>query len=94
LQAITNWNWKKHSFTNKIALLFSTLSVSAFKIKFLWVPAHQNIPDNELVDQMAKLSTAEPSAPTLPGVLYKHVTTRLNFSDMLPVLSELYFRMW
>jgi len=27
LQAITTWNWKKHSFTNKIALLFSTLLV-------------------------------------------------------------------
>jgi len=28
LQSITNWNWKKHSFANKIALLYSTLSAS------------------------------------------------------------------
>jgi len=92
LQAITNWNWKKHSFANNIALIFSTFSVTGYEIKFLWVPARQNVPGNESADQFAKLSTAEPSAHTLPDVLYKHVTTRLNVSDMFPVLSELLFQ--
>jgi len=40
LESITNWQWKKHSFTNKIDLLFSTLSVTGYEIQFLWVPAH------------------------------------------------------
>jgi len=94
LQSITNWKWKKHSFTNKIVLLFSTLSVTGYDIKFHWVPAHQNISGNELADQLAKLSTAEPSAQTLHDALYKHVKTRLNLSDILPVIFEHCFKMW
>jgi len=62
LQSITNWQWKKHSFTNKIVLLFPTLSVTGYEIKFLWVPAHQNISGNEFSDHLEKLPTAEPSA--------------------------------
>ena len=46
LQSMTNWNWKKHSFTNKIALLCSALSASGCEVRFLWVPSHQNIPGN------------------------------------------------
>jgi len=33
LQSITNWNWKTHSFTNKIALLYSTLSASGYEVR-------------------------------------------------------------
>jgi len=44
LQSITNWNWKKHSYANKIALLYSPLSASGYEVRFLWVPGHQNIP--------------------------------------------------
>jgi len=47
-----------------------------------------------LADQLAKLSTAEPSAQILQNVLYKHVKTWLNLSDMLPVISECCFKMW
>jgi len=61
LPSITNCKWKKQSFTNKIALLRSTLSAACYEIRFLCVPAHQNIPRNEIADQLAKLSTAEPS---------------------------------
>jgi len=43
LQSITNWNWKKHSFANKTALLYSILSASEYEVRFLWVPGHQNI---------------------------------------------------
>jgi len=41
LQSITNWNWKKHSFANKIAL-YSTLSASRYEVRFLWVPGHKH----------------------------------------------------
>jgi len=34
LQSITNWNWKKHSFANKIPLLYSTLSASGTRFVF------------------------------------------------------------
>jgi len=61
LQSITNWNWKKYSFTNQIALLCSALLATGYEVRFLWVPGHQNIPGNEIADQVAKLSTAEPS---------------------------------
>ena len=60
LQSITTWNWKKHSFSNKIALLCSTLTASGCEIRFLWVPGHQNIPGIEMADTRAKLSTTEP----------------------------------
>ena len=36
LQLITNWNWKKHSFAYKIALLYSTLSASGYEVRFVW----------------------------------------------------------
>ena len=68
--------------------------VTGYETKFLSVPAHQNIPRNELADQLAKLSTAEPSAQTLHDVLHKHVKIRLNLSDILPVISEHCFKMW
>jgi len=84
LQSITNWNWKKHSFANKIALLYSTLSDSGYEVRFLWVSGRQNIPGNEIADQLAKLSTAKPSSNQPKCVHYKRVNTRLNFTDMLP----------
>jgi len=74
LQSITNWNWKKHSFSNKITLLCSTLAASGYEIRFLWVPGNQNIPGNEMADKLAKLSTAETSLSPPQGVHYKHVT--------------------
>ena len=86
LQSITNWNWKKHSFANKIALLFSTLSASGYKVRFLWIPAPQNIPGNEIADQLTKLSTTKSSSNPPKCVYCKRVNTRLNFTDKLPYL--------
>ena len=92
LQSITNWNWKKHSFSSKITLLCSTLSVLGYEIRFLWVPGYQNIPGNEMADKLAKLSTAETSLSPHQGVHYKHVPFRLNFSDILCFIPALFPR--
>jgi len=94
LQSITNWNWKKHSFANKIALLYSTLSAAGCEVRFLWVPGHQNILGNEIADQLAKLSTAKPSSNPPKCVHYKWVNTRLNFTDVLPYLYQHSFHAW
>ena len=58
------------------------------------VPGHQNIPGNEIADQLAKLSTAKPSSNPPPCVRYKRVNTRLNFADMLPHLYQHSFHAW
>ena len=92
LQSITNW--KRHSFANKIALLHSTLSASGYEVRFLWVPVHQNIPGNEIADQLVKLSTAKPSSNPPKCVRYKRVNTLLNFTDMLPYLYQHSFHAW
>jgi len=94
LQSISNWNWKKHSFANKIALLYSTLSASGYEVRFLWVPGHQNNPGNGIADQLAKLSTTKPSSNPPKCVHYKRVITRLNFTDMLPYLYQHSFHAW
>ena len=70
LQSIPNWNWKNHSFANKIAL-YSTLSASGYEVRFLWVPGHQNITGNEIADQLAKFSTAKPLPNPPKCVHYK-----------------------
>jgi len=93
LQSITNWNWKKHSFANKNAL-YSTLSASGYEVRFLCVPGHQNIPGNEIADQLAKLSIAKPSSNPPKCVHYNRVNTRLNFTDMLPYLYQHSFHAW
>jgi len=54
----------------------------------------QNIPGNEIADQLAKLSTAKPSSNPPKCVLYKRVNTRLNFTDMLPYLYNHSFHAW
>jgi len=94
LQSITNWNWKKHSFANKIALLYSRLSAWGYEVRFLWVPGHQNIPGNEIAAQLAKLSTDKRSSNPPKCVHYKRVNTRLNFTDMLPYLYQHSFHAW
>jgi len=93
LQSITSWNCKKYSFANKIAL-YSTLSASGYEVRFLWVPDHQNIPGNEIADQLAKLSTAKPSSNPPKCFHYKRVNTRLNYNDMLPYLYQHSFHAW
>ena len=87
LQSITNWNWKKLSFANTIAL-YSTLSASGYEVRFLWVSGHQHIPGNEIADQLAKLSTAKLSSNPPKCVHCRRVNTRLNFTDMLPYLYQ------
>jgi len=63
LQSITNWNWEKHSFANKIAL-YSTLSASGYEVRFLWVPA-TNISGNEIADQFSPLPNYYPIHPNV-----------------------------
>ena len=94
LQSITNWNWKKLSFTNKVALLCSTLSATDNEVHFHFIPGNQNIPGNQIADQLAKLSTAEPSPNPPECILYKHVNIRLNFSYMLSFLYQQWFQAW
>jgi len=94
LQSITNCNCKKHSFSNKFILLCSTLAASGYEIRFLWVPGHENIPGNKMAYKLAKLSTAEASLSPPQGVHYKHVTTRLNFSQMFSALYQHCFQEW
>jgi len=47
-----------------------------------------------MADKLAKLSTAETSLSPPQGVHYKHVTTRLNFSDMFSALYQHCFQEW
>lgn len=63
LQSITNWNYNRSQITIDHKLLCSTLSVTGYEVKLVWIPTHLIIPGNEIADQ------AEPSPDPLQCLL-------------------------
>jgi len=63
LQAIRAGSWKKHSITNKISLLSSTLHSAGYYIVFMCVPGYTGIPGNEIADILAKSASSKNPQP-------------------------------
>ena len=61
--------WNKRGLVNKIVCLNHVLLQRGARVVYLWIPTHRDIPGNDIVDTLERLSTI--NGPSTTDVIYK-----------------------